>query len=145
MDSQTTGLLNTQTLDDWMFLVRTAHPGRLSPLEENAWKVRFGYFLPTDPSRPSLPCGEAGFFIRLMEWCQTRIQHSLYIKTYGQAYHSEHPNMARVYDNMTIPNSGLISVIKGSRLPLILPFHTVSTPIYSEGSFIRDLRSLPFR
>ncbi|KAF8556202.1 hypothetical protein OG21DRAFT_1437515 [Imleria badia] len=129
MHNQTTSLLSTHSLDDWMFLVRTAHSGRLSPLEEHTWKVRFGHFLQVDPSRLSRPCGEAGFFIRLIEWYQTRIQHSLYIKAYGQAYHSEHANIARVYENMTIPNSDLISAIKGSRLPMILPFHTFTLPL----------------
>lgn len=143
--NQTTNLLCTQSLDDWMALVRNAHSGQLPPLEENAWKARFGYFLQDDPTRLSWPRGEVSFLIRLMEWYQTRIQHLLYIKTHGQAYHSEHANMTRVYENVTIPNSGLISTIKGPRLPLILPFHTVSPSIHWEETLARDFHSLPFR
>jgi len=126
MHSQTTSLLSMHSLDDWMTLVRNANPGQLSSLEENAWKARFGYFSQADPTRLSWSRGEADFLIRLMEWYQTRAQRLLYIKTYGQVYHSENANTARVSESMTIPNSGLISTIKGSKLPLILPFHTVS-------------------
>lgn len=143
--NQTTNLFSTYSLDDWMALVRNVQSGQLSPLEENAWKIRFGYFLQDGPSRPSWSRGEAGFLIRLMEWYHTRIQHLLYIKTYGQVYHSEHADMTRIYENMTIPHSGLIVSIKGSRLPLILPFHTVSPLIQSEETLARGFCSLPFR
>ena len=133
MQNLTTSLLSTHTLNDWMALVRNAHLGHLSHLEEDTWKARFEYFLQANPSGPS-PRGESGFLIRLMEWYQTRIQHSLYINHYGQVYHSEHASMTRLYESMTIPISGLISAIKGSRLPLILPFHTVS-PLKSPREF----------
>lgn len=125
MHSQTPSLLSTHSLDHWMALVRNANSGQLSSLEENAWKARFGYFLQADSTRLSWSREEADFLIRLMEWYQTRVQRLLYIKTYGQVYHSESTNTTRISENMTIPNSGLISTIKGSKLPLILPFHTV--------------------
>lgn len=143
--NQATNFLSTHSLDDWMVLVRNAYAGRLSPLEENVWKTRFGYFLQDDPTRLSWSCGEASFLIRLTEWYQTRVQHLLYIKAHGQVYHSEHENMTRVYENMTIPNSDLISTIKCPRLPVILPFHTVSPLIQSGKTLARDFRSLPFR
>lgn len=143
--NQTANLLSTHSLDDWMALVRNAHAGQLSSLEENAWKTRFGYFLQDDATRLSWSRGEASFLIRLMEWYQTRIQHLLYIKAHGQIYRSEHESMTRIYENMTIPNSGLISTIKSPRLPLILPFHTVSPSIQSGETLARDFRSLPFR
>lgn len=126
---QTTSLLNIHSLDDWMALVRNAHPGQLSTLEENVWKARFGHFLQDDQNQLLWSCREAGFLIRLMEWYQTRVQHLLYIETYGRVYHSQHANLIPVYENLTIPNSDLISIIKGSKLPLILPFHTVSPSI----------------
>ena len=135
MHNQTTNLLSTHSLDDWMALVRNANSGQLSPLEENAWKTRFGNFLQAEPTRLSSSHGETGFLIRLMEWYQIRIQHLLYIKTYGQVYHTEHASMTRVHETMTIPNSGLVSTIKGSRLPTILPFHTVSPSIHSGENY----------
>ncbi|KAF8121800.1 glycosyltransferase family 41 protein [Boletus edulis] len=122
----TTSLLSTQSRDDWMAVVRNARSGQLSPLEENAWKARFGYFLQADLSRSR---EEAGFLIRLIEWYQTRIQHSLYLKAYGRVYHTHHANMTCSYEKMTIPNSGLISAVKGSKLPVILPFHTFTLPL----------------
>lgn len=136
MHNQTTNLLSTHTLDDWMVLIQNAHSGQPPPREENAWRARFAYFLQGDSTRLSWPCGETGFLIRLMEWYQTRVQHLLYIETYDRVYHSEHANLTPVYENLSIPNSGLISTIKGSRLPLILPFHTVSPSVYQEGSYI---------
>lgn len=145
MHNQTTNLLSTHSLDDWMALVRNSNSGQLTPLEENAWRTRFGYFLQAEPTRLSWSHGETDFLIRLMEWYQIRIQHLLYIRTYGQVYHTEHANMTRAYEDMPIPNSDLISTIKGSRLPTILPFHTVSPSIHSEETIVRDLCSLPFR
>lgn len=145
MHNQTPNLLRGHSLDDWMTLVRNARSGRLSTEEENAWKVRFGYFL-HDPTRPARSRGEAGFLIRLMEWYQARVQHLLYIETYGRVYKSEQANFIPVYENLTIPNSGLISTIKGSGLPLILPFHTVSALVQSEQTLIQQgLHSLPSR
>ncbi|KAH0833110.1 TPR-like protein [Lanmaoa asiatica] len=126
---QTTSLLSAHSLDNWMAMVRNAHSGQISSLEENTWKTRFGYFLQDDTTRQSWSPGEAGFLIRLMEWYQTRTQHLLYIETHGQVYYSKHANMTGIYENMKIPNSGLVSTIKGSRLPLILPFHTFTLPL----------------
>jgi protein O-GlcNAc transferase len=133
MHDQTTGLFITHSVDDWMALVRSAQSGQLSFLEENTWKARFTHFLQDATTRQSWSYGEAGFLIRLIEWYKTRIQHLLYIETHGQVYQSEHENATHTRENTTIPSSNLLSTIKNSRLPLILPFHTVSLPIRSLG------------
>ncbi|KAG9315067.1 glycosyl transferase family 41-domain-containing protein [Chiua virens] len=112
--NQTTSLLCAHSLDHWMALIRNAYSGRLPPFEENIWKARLGYFFQDDSARSSWTREEADFLLRLLEWYQTRVQRSLYVEAHGQVYRTGHASMTPIYENMTIPNSGLISTIKGS-------------------------------
>jgi hypothetical protein len=128
--TQSIGLLRTRSFEDWMVLVRSALPGQLSPLEEKEWTARFQLFLGEESHRLSCRLDETGFLIRLMEWYQTRMQRSWYIKAFGQVYRSGLVRPARLHDTCTtVPESALLPPIKGPRLPLILPFHTFTFPL----------------
>ncbi|KAF9223524.1 hypothetical protein BS17DRAFT_796151 [Gyrodon lividus] len=128
--SQSTGLLRALSLDEWMALVRYACSGQLSSFEERDWSAHFRLLLGGESYQPPRRLDEAGFLIRLMEWFQTRMQRSLYIKAYGQVDHSEHTHPTQFHSSyITIPNSALLSSIKCPRLPLILPFHTFTFPL----------------
>ncbi|KAF8837771.1 hypothetical protein BDN67DRAFT_157104 [Paxillus ammoniavirescens] len=126
---QSMGLLRTLSLDDWMGLVRYARSGQLSSFEEKEWTARFQLFLGDESRRSSGYLDEASFLIRLMAWCQTRMQHSWYIKAYGRVSHSECAHPTQFHGTgMTIPGS-VLSSIKCPRLPPILPFHTFIFPL----------------
>lgn len=120
-----------------MALVQNAYSGQLSAADENAWKARFGYFCENDQTLSPWSRGEVSFLICLMEWYQTRVQHLLYIEAYGRVYHAEHMNLLPVYENLEIPHSSLIQTIKGPRLPIILPFHTVCLVVQANEAIAR--------
>ncbi|KIJ66720.1 glycosyltransferase family 41 protein [Hydnomerulius pinastri MD-312] len=95
--NQTIGILRARSLDDWIALVRYACGGQLSASDEKKWIDRFQIFLADESHRPSGGRDEAGFLIRLMEWCQTRMQHSWYIKVYGQVHRSEYAHPPQLH------------------------------------------------
>ncbi|KAF9234136.1 glycosyltransferase family 41 protein [Melanogaster broomeanus] len=127
---QSIGLLCTRSLEDWMVLVRSACSGQLSSFEEEEWIARFRLFLGEESHRSPCRLDEAGFLIRLMEWYQTRMQRSWYIKAYGRVYRSGLVHPTQLPDACTtVPDSTPLPSIKCPRLPFILPFHTFTFPL----------------
>ncbi|EGO24549.1 glycosyltransferase family 41 protein [Serpula lacrymans var. lacrymans S7.9] len=117
-----------KTLDDWVNLVEQACGRKLEAEERREWIGRLSLFYTDYDDRKPTFLNEGGFLIRFLEWWQTRMQRSWYIKAYGNVIQSNHLLTSSSHETSTPPSLLPFSVELPS-LPSVLPFHTFTYPL----------------
>lgn len=121
------GIVRTaRTPEQWLELVQFASAKRLDPEEQRKWRKTFTR-LNGEFDRVRQNINEGGFFIRLVEWLQCRIQRRWYVETYGDSYRTDRlllppsRHASTLFIRPTLPGSITLPAASA-----VLPFHTVS-------------------
>jgi protein O-GlcNAc transferase len=115
----------SRTLEEWLAFVQSITGATFDTRALRRWKVTLSRFFRNQDS-PRMRLNEPGFYIRLVELLERRVQRKWYLDLYGRVTSTTRHASAKEDKKLDYLRPLLPAAVGPPPVPAVLPFHTVS-------------------